>query len=285
VARARGEALRLLAVAGVDQFHALVALSDSGIATPADLAGRRIAVPRRLGQPVDFPRPLARYYVAEALSRAGLAERDVQLVDITSDEAFIGTGPAPPGASLYTARDNIRLHSAEVLALVRGQVDAIVLSGGHGRAVSALIGADPVIDLTNPDSGRWQPNHLRVLTVSTALLDTQLDLVTRYLATLLAASRWAATHPGLARRVIAAEEGLAEEWITQGYHPGLSARLGLALHDDDLAALDRRTAFFYDHGFLDSAIDIAEWVAPEPLSQAMQLLPTLPATPPESEQR
>jgi ABC-type nitrate/sulfonate/bicarbonate transport system substrate-binding protein len=283
VSLARGGDLRLLALAGVDQFHAVVALPESGIAAPADLAGRRVAIPRRPGQPVDFPRPLARYYLAEALGRAALTEDDVRLVDVTSDEAFIGDGAADRTASLYTARDNVRLHSAEVLALVRGQVDAIVLSGGHGRAISALIGAEPVIDLSNPDPGRWQPNHLRVLTASTAIIDTRPDLVVRYLATLLAAAGWAAAHPRAARRTVAAEEGLAEEWVDQGYHPALPAHLGLALDDADLAALQRRASFFYDHGFLDAVIDVADWIAPDLLQRAQQLLPTLPDTPPESE--
>jgi len=283
VSLARGGDLRLLALAGVDQFHAVVALSEGGIHTATDLMGRRVAIPRRPGQPVDFPRPLARYYLAEALGRAGLTEDDVRLVDVTSDESFIGTGAARRTASLYTARDNIRLHSAEVLALVRGQVDAIVLSGGHGRAVSALIGAEPVIDLSNPDPSRWQPNHLRILTASTVIVQTRPDLVVRYLATLLAAAGWAAAHPGAARRIVAAEEGLAEEWVDQGYHPALSAHLGLALDDADLAALQRRAAFFYDHGFLDTAVEVADWIAPDLLERAQQLLPPLPAPPPESE--
>jgi 2-polyprenyl-6-methoxyphenol hydroxylase-like FAD-dependent oxidoreductase/ABC-type nitrate/sulfonate/bicarbonate transport system substrate-binding protein len=283
VSLAHGARLRLLAVAGVDQFHAVVALPGSGIGGPADLAGRRIAIPRRPGQPVDFPRPLARYYLAEALSRAGLTEDDVRLIDIVSDESFIGTGAAHRTASLYTARDNIRLHSAEVLALIRGQVDAIVLSGGHGRAISALIGAEPVIELSNSHPSRWQPNHLRILTASSEIVQARPDLVTRYLATLLAAAGWAAAHPGAARRIVAAEEGLAEEWVAQGYHPSLPAHLGLGLKDADLTALDRRAAFFYDHGFLDAAIDLADWVSPEPLAQAQQLLSAGPAAPPESE--
>lgn len=283
VSLARGGDLRLLALAGVDQFHAVVALSEGGIHTAADLVGRRVAIPRRPGQPVDFPRPLARYYLAEALSRAGLTEADVQLVDVTSDESFVGTGPAHRTASLYTARDNVRLHSAEVLALVRGQVDAIVLSGGQGRAVSALIGAEPVIDLSNADPSRWHPNHLRVLTASTTIVRTNPDLVVRYLATLLAAAGWAAVHPGAARRIVAAEEGLAEEWVDQGYHPALPAHLGVALEDADLAALQRRAAFFYDHGFLDTPVEVAGWVAADLLEQARQLLPTLPTIPPESQ--
>jgi ABC-type nitrate/sulfonate/bicarbonate transport system substrate-binding protein len=274
-ARARSVELRLIALAGVDQFHAVVALPESGIRDAGGLAGRQVAVPRRLGQPVDFPRPLVRYYLAQALLAAGLNETDVRLVDIVSDEAFLTADTARPNASLYTAWDNTRLHSAEVVALVRGDVDAIVLSGGHGRAISALIGAHPVIDLTNTDPDRWRPNHLRVLTVSQALLDTRPDLVARYLATLLAAARWAATQPDDARRIVAAEEGLAEEWVSSGYHPQLSAHLGLGLDDADLVALQHRATYFYDNGFLDAPVDVQEWVDPQPLAAALDALPTI----------
>jgi ABC-type nitrate/sulfonate/bicarbonate transport system substrate-binding protein len=274
-ARARGVKLRLIALAGVDQFHAVVALPESGIRDASGLVGRRIAVPRRLGQPVDFPRPLVRYYLAQALLSAGLTEKDIRLVDIISKEAFLTADTAQPHASLYTAWDNIRLHSAEVVALVRGDVDAIVLSGGHGRAISALIGAHPVVDLTNADPNRWRPNHLRVLTVSQLLLDTRPDLVARYLATLLAAAQWGATEPDEARRVVAAEEGLAEEWVSSGYHPQLFAHLGLGLDDTDLQSLQHRATYFYDNGFLDNAVDVSDWLDPHPLAAALAALPTL----------
>ena len=131
--------------------------------------------------------------IETALAAAGCQGSDVTLVDVPWEEDFIGHAPGGSGASLYTARENVRLYTAEVLALVRGEVDAMYAAGPHALAIAALIDAVPLAGpATNGDRPGGPPSHLRILTVSTQLAQMRPDLVARYICGLLRASDWAA---------------------------------------------------------------------------------------------
>ncbi len=268
-ARARGASTTLLGLAWIDQFQGLIALADSGIDSPAAIRGRRIGLPRRIGQPIDFPRALQSYGIRAALESVGLDESDVRIVDIETDEPFITSGESSATGSLYTAWENIRLQTAEVLSLVRRDVDLIYTSGGHGREIAALIDAVPVVDLsTGRATDEWIGNHLRILTVSTELLRERRDLVVRYVATLLRAADWAAANDAEAWRVAAAEEGLADEWAKRGYHASLPQHLRPAVDEGLLSALSRRADFFFERGFIERQLDVEEWLDRGPLREA-----------------
>jgi ABC-type nitrate/sulfonate/bicarbonate transport system substrate-binding protein len=261
---ARGARTRLLAIGHEEGFRGLIVRADSDIVEPSDLRGKRIAIPDRTGQLVDFARAVNWRGVVECLHVAGLEESDVVLVNATWSEPFASEDTTSTDGSIYTARDKVRMQTAEVLALVRGDVDAIFTAGGYGLEVAALIDARVIVEQTQRHPwAKWKGNHLRVLTVSEELLVSRPDLVARYLATLQLAASWAGEHEREALRIIAAEVGLAEEWACLGYHPDTVRHLYLERSDQALEKLDEWAVFLAQRGFLARRIDVAEWLAPE----------------------
>ena len=255
---------RLIGLARVDQFQGLLALRGSSLADSGDLCGARIALPARLGQPIDFSRAVSWHGIETTIAAAGLTPRDVSLVDVPSREPFLSRTAGARGASLYTARENVRLYTAEVLALIRGQVDAIYAAGPHALATAALIDAVPV-------AASRSEAHLRILTVSAQLLEARPDLVHRYVGGLLRASRWAATHASETWRVIAAEVGVAEEWAKAAYADHLVRSLQPQISEDLLDVLQSRADFLHDRDFLPSRVDVRSWLDTDPLQHGLAL--------------
>ncbi|MGL4290709.1 MAG: aliphatic sulfonate ABC transporter substrate-binding protein [Phreatobacter sp.] len=89
VARVNGNPVRAVGVFSKPEWTALVTKPDSGIAKPADLRGRRVAVTRGTDPHI---------FLVRAIAAAGLTERDVKVVPLQ--------------------------HADGRLALVRGDVDA-----------------------------------------------------------------------------------------------------------------------------------------------------------------
>jgi ABC-type nitrate/sulfonate/bicarbonate transport system substrate-binding protein len=271
-ARSATGANRLIGLARVDQFQGLLALRGSKSADTGDLCGARIALPARPGQPIDFSRAVAWHGIETALAAIGLQEEDVTLVDVPWPEGFISDTAGSSGASLYTARENVRLYTAEVLALVRGEVDAIYAAGPHALAIAALIDAVPLTrPATKADPSSGSPSHLRALTVSTLLAQSRPDLVARYIRGLLQASDWAAAHASSTWRVIAAEVGVAEEWAQAGYASQMVSGLHPQITEDLLETLQSRRDFLYGRGFIPHPVSVREWLDPEPLQRALDL--------------
>src|SRR6185436_19862658 len=100
---------------------------------------------------------------------------------------------ASHSGSLFGAFTNRRLQSAEVLALLRGEVDAIYVAGGRGPDLEAFFGVQRVFDLQAQEDRALKINNITpaALTVSGALLDERPDLLARYVASTLRAARWA----------------------------------------------------------------------------------------------
>ncbi len=260
----------LIGLARVNQFQGLVALRGSRLAESGDLRGARIALPARPGRHIDFSRAVSWHGIQTALAAAGCQGADVTLVDVPWDEDFISHEAGSSGASLYTARENVRLYTAEVLALVRGEVDAMYAAGPHALATAALIDAVPLAgSATNGDQHGSSPSHLRILTVSTQLAQARPDLVARYIYGLVRASAWAAARASSAWRIIAAEVGVAEEWAQAAYTRQTVADLRPQIADDLLDTLQNRSDFLYERGFIPRPVDVREWLDPGPLRNAL----------------
>lgn len=243
-ARARGAPTRLVALAWGRQYQAVLARPGSGITTPADLAGRTVGVPCSPGRQVDVPAAAALRGFERALHTAGLGLADVRVLTIPDcSEEITATG--------LTADD----HRSVAAALATGTVDAIWVRGQAGEAVRDALGAVEVAALgDHPDpfvrAGDGTPI---LITVHADLLEERPDLVIRYLAVLLRATRRCG------------ETGRALE-------PGLDG--------DRLAVLAEQSAFLELHGFIDGHVDLGTWADPRPLQCAGELAadprPTIP---------
>jgi ABC-type nitrate/sulfonate/bicarbonate transport system substrate-binding protein len=272
--RSRGSDVRLIGLSWAEQYQAILTLPGSGIHGPDDLKGRRLALARRLNDQIDFWRATSLRGYDSTLRHVGLSLDDVELVDLPVSEPFLRADANSHSGSLFGAYTNRRLQSAEVLALIRGEVDAIYIAGGRGPDLEALVGAEVVFDIAASPDPKLKINNITpaALTVSGTLLDERPDLVARYLASTLRAARWAAENPVQTRRIIAHEVGIAEDFVLPGYPREIHANLEPTLGEDLVEAIESQQRFLLEHGFIDDAFDVREWLDEGPLHAAHELL-------------
>jgi ABC-type nitrate/sulfonate/bicarbonate transport system substrate-binding protein len=276
VALDRGADLRVVALSWTDVSLPMLALPESGIACAADLRGRRIAVPRRPGEPLDCWRPAVLGGIERILAGAGLRLGDVRLVDIPVHRSFVSGARATPDetASLWGSGFVTALQREEVAALVRGEVDAIFSEGGMAVAIASLTGARAIADLAD----RGDPAERvglplpSVVSVSGALADERPDLVARWLACVIEAADWAARHPVAIRRVLAQELGIAEDQVAPALSADAHRQLGIGLGPALLAALSDQADLLLRHGFIRRPLRLADAVDPAPLERARAIV-------------
>jgi len=144
-----------------------------------------------------------------------------------------------------------------------GRVDAIFAEGANRPITEAFAGATAVVEAG--ETAHTDPrlsSNLRPLTLSVTgdLLRADPSIVEAILDETTSAAAWAQSQADAARRIIAAEVGVAEELLDRAFAPGLAAELDVSLDPDRLVLLEHQIAFLYDQGFLDRAVDVAEVV-------------------------
>ncbi|MBB4663257.1 ABC transporter substrate-binding protein [Conexibacter arvalis] len=242
--RSAGRPTRLVGLSWIDGYQGVLALPDAGIGEPAQLHGRRLALPRR--EPDRAGPDVARAAACRGFDAA------TGLACLFADEYELTDVAVAPGEAPY---------AAETAALLRGEVDAIYVAGTAGRAVAERIGAVEVVDLgAHLDPAvRVNATTPRAITVDEKLLRHDPEWAVELLAALLRAGEWAERQP----RAIADAYGAGG--IEQQFHVDLSAH--------KLAALEAQHGFLRHHGFLaDGEVDIVAWVDPAPLAAARELV-------------
>jgi ABC-type nitrate/sulfonate/bicarbonate transport system substrate-binding protein len=267
--QARGGGTRLIATGWVDEYQAIIALPESGIRAVADLRGRRLGLPKRLNDTIDYWRAMCLRAYLQALALAGIGVNEVEFVDLPIAERYIASGGAGRDASLWSGAFRARRQQADAFGLIRGTVDAIFTAGAPGAQLTAFLGALDVIDLgRHPDPAVRVNNQVPIaLTVSAALIENRPDLVDRYLRVLVRAADWAAAHKSAAIRTIANDVGAPEEWVAAAYGREVHTKLTPRLSEDRLAALEAQKAFLVRHRFIERDFDLRAWVDPAPLGR------------------
>lgn len=265
-ARSVGADTRLIATGWVDEYQAIIARPDSGIGTVKDLGGRRLGLPRRMNDRVDYWRAMCLRGFLSALSTEGMSGADVAFVELPVAERYIGDEAGGRTQTLWSGGPRARRQQAEAFALIRGKVDAIYTAGAPGAQLAAFLGAHEVIELgRHPDRALRVNNQAPiVLTVSGGLLEARPDLVERYLRQLVAAAEWAAGHRTDTLRIVANDVGASEEWVDAAYGADFHTMLKPCLTDERLAALRVQMNFLAEHGFIPSDFDLDAWTDSRP---------------------
>lgn len=276
VALSQGGDLRIIGISWHDAYKPILALPGSGIASIADLKGRRISLPRRRNDPIDFWRGAVLRGFSVALESAGLSLGDVELVDVATDRAFVDDAAEAPrqAGSLWDARYMLGHQREEAFALIRGEVDVIYSQGAMAVILEAFLGAVTVLDNGSLPERRQQVNNdgPLILTVSGGLLRERPDLVHRLLAQVLSAGDWAIRHERETKRIIAAEVGIAEELVDRAFSPKLHQQLAVDLSPGQRVALRSQHDHLLANGFLAGPLDLDEVIDAAPLAAARALL-------------
>lgn len=273
-ARAQGEPTKLIGLTWIEESQLILARPDTGIATAADLKGKRLALPSWN----DNPRPthvrgtsigrgmtLAGY--KGALASAGLTLDDVELVETPDRRRAVGGG----ARDADPARDRGVGGLWPFQALLDGTVDAIYVKGAAALDQAREHGLTIAVDLDKLADPRFRVNNgtPRPITVHQDLLDNHFDLVVRFLAVTLRAADHIAEQPQRLREILEFETAGSAEAVSQAYatlHEGLRP----TLDPDRLALFDLQKKFLFTHGFLDADFALADWIDPRPLEAALR---------------
>lgn len=279
IARSRGADLKVVGLTVIDTVQAAYVLPGSEIATAADLKGRRLGVPHRVGDPLDFWQASVLRGYTRVLSSAGLTLDDVELVEIPVNRTWIESAAATNSSTSADDADAAPLWDAigtwshqreELLALANGVVDAIYSDGTLAPVLEAVLGAR-AIQAPAPAAGEPLPANGCVplaLTCSGALIDECPDVVELVLEHVVAAAERAASDDA-ARGLVAAETGLPEQLLSLGYTPAVHHQLGIDLTPQALDALASQIDFLGRNGFLAEPYALDDVVAREPLQRVL----------------
>ncbi|MGE0800258.1 MAG: ABC transporter substrate-binding protein [Lautropia sp.] len=269
-ARSRGVDTAVIALSWVDEYQAILALPESGIRTIKDLRGRRLGVPVRVNDRIDFFRAMSMRGYLTALDLGGIARSDVEFVELPITERYIGAEQGDRRGTLWSGAQRSRRQQAEMFALIRGDIDAFVTSGGMGAYLAAMLGAHEVLEFgSHPDSDVRISNQApATLTVDRWLLEHAPQLAVRFLKQVMLGADWAVDHPAQARRIVGRETGVLEDWVERAYGARFHTRMALSLDDRSIRALVKQKDFLLENGFIAADFDVAEWIRPEALAQA-----------------
>jgi ABC-type nitrate/sulfonate/bicarbonate transport system substrate-binding protein len=272
-ARSEGKDTVLLGLHWIPQYQAILTLPESGITKIHQLKGRRLALPRRVNDAIDFWRATALQGYQNALRLDGLELSDVELVDLPIEASYVDSD-VEITESLTAAPRLSKYQTREMTALLRGEVDAMFGYSVWGASIRSQISATEIVNLSRHPSLKTQVNNgaPETLTVSGALLREHPELVERYVAQLVRAAAWASENEDSARRAIAIETGAAEYWLDEGCQPDVAHRLAFSLDEPLVEALEMRKNFLLEFGFFEHDFNIRAWMDPRPLQNALKSL-------------
>lgn len=229
-------------IAGIsiqDRRDYILVLPDSKWCKLEDLRGAVIGVPYAQETFDELWRAAAMHDLESALYGAGIARNDVSLKDLGTD-----TGKAA---------DRGAVTRRVMEALLRGEADAVLVSGISGFALQNWLGARP-LEGFHRGADQWEgflsAAKVQVLTIPAGLSAEQQAAADRVLAHAIAASQWAIGHRAEANRLIAREMGIPETAVEVAYSANLHAQLDLEPTTEKLEALERYKQFLFSRRFL-----------------------------------
>lgn len=272
-ARARGRDTRVLGLSWADETQLILTTPESGITTVKELKGRRFGLPNWKQVEIDFSRAQAIRGLENALRLDGLEVADVELVDQDiethySDEQAVNTG----GTLNWQGRagGRARANNLELIALLRGEVDAIFLKGVHGAQAASQFGLTTLIDTgIHPDPlVRANNGTPRTLAVDGHLVDNHFDAAVTIVEQVLRAEAWAQDHASDVRRYLARETNSSEYWVSVAYGEDAQTRLKTDLSEQNVTGIQDFTNFLHRWGFIPETFDVRDWIDARPLEAA-----------------
>ena len=265
-AKAQGANTRLVGLTWIDEWQTILVRPDSGISSPADLRGKRLALPafkpqdiaeNRRGRSIARGMSLAGY--KGALASAGLGLEEVTLVEV--------------GGGSNGGQENLGRLWDGILELKEGKVDAVYVKGAAAAEAAREHGVIVGIDLDKLPEKRFRVNNgtPRPITVHQSLIDEHFDLLARFLAQTLSAAHWAKTHLAEVKTILQGETRAGDAGVTEAYRDNFHLHLAPDLSSERVALFRQQKNFQLIHGFLDRDFDYDAWIDYRPLEEAQRL--------------
>ncbi|MDP5278264.1 ABC transporter substrate-binding protein [Sphingomonas sp. DG1-23] len=272
-ARALGRDTRVIGLSWADETQLILASPESRIQSVRDLKGRRFGLPNWKNVEIDFSRAQAIRGLENALSLEGLSVTDVELVDQDVETHYSdGSAENLNGTLAWGGRSTsrARANNLELIALLRGEVDAIFLKGAHGAQVANQFGLTVVIDTGVHPEPLIRANNgtPRTLAVDGHLLDNHFDAAVTIVEQVLRAEAWAQDNPSEVRRYLARETNASEYWVSIAYGSDAQTRLKTDLAEQSIVAVQDFTDFLHRWNFIPASFDVRDWIDARPLEAA-----------------
>ncbi|CAH2599938.1 Dibenzothiophene desulfurization enzyme B [Rhodovastum atsumiense] len=260
---------KLLALTAAHDGGQILVRTDSDIRRVADLAGRRIGLPRSLNErKVDWWRATAERGIELALAVSGLTRSQVEIRDIAWPDD-VAPAPARRPSELWGRHDRDALaQNVEVGALFAGEVDAVFAAHGRSTLLERTGRVRVIEDLArHPDWTLQIANSPYALTVSAELAAEAPDIVVAFLRAAVRAGRWINANRSAAAEILARvtylpdAAGTAAAIAHTDFVPDLSPR--------NLAAIGIQKQFLRTHGYVHGDFDIAGWADDRFLAEAL----------------
>lgn len=267
--RSRGRQTRLIGLTRTDEFQAVITLPESGINSGEDLRGRRIGLPKRPDEVIDFQRATSLKGIVSALTISGLSTSEIELVDVGASEPVLLD---PTDQRLHGLKRRFP-YGEEIRALHRGEIDAFFVKGAEGVTVANLLGAQVVVSTGfHPDPKiRINNGTPRPLTVDATFADERPDLVVELVSIVQRVSQWANENPADAVRFIAREIGVSEDAVLAANGPNVHRQLVLDLDPAEVEAISHFKDFLLEWKFIPADFDVHDWLDPRPLAASHPL--------------
>jgi len=271
-AKAQGAPTRLVGLTWIDEAQAILVRPDSAIRSPAQLKGKRLALPayrtadlaeNRRGRSIARGMSLAGY--KGVLASAGLTLDDIHLVEVSSERPTAGN-----------ARENLGSLWGGLEPLIKGEVDAIYVKGASSVDAARQHGAVVGIDIDKLPERRFRVNNgtPRPITVHEDLIENHFDLLVRFLYQTLRAAEWAKTNLAGVHEILQGEARASSEGVAAAYRDGFHLTLAPDLSSERVELFRQQKNFQLTYGILDRDFDFDAWIDHRPLEEARRRLET-----------
>lgn len=271
-AKAKGLDTRVIGLTWTDEYQALVALPQAGIAQVKDLRGRRIGLPQH-DIAIDHSRASALRGFCAILESEGLSLKDVEIIDLPDHEipTQVRDGQV---VSTGTGRRGRYCYSSEIHALSQGLVDAVYVKDMRGAQASHLLGAQVIANISSHPDPYVRVNSCtpRPLIVNQWLLDNYPHLVDCLLQQTHRAGEWAKQHPEETLRLLSREIGWSESWVNYAYGKNIHNNMQLDLRQENITRLGQYKDFLLKHQFITQDFSLEQWIDHEPMKRLAKQL-------------
>ncbi|MGQ2386738.1 ABC transporter substrate-binding protein [Acinetobacter ursingii] len=263
-AYASGQKTKVIGLSWADEVQLLLTRYDSNIKTVADLKDKRFGPPLNQDALIDFSRAQAIRGLENALKTVDLDVSDLELVDCLRADILTAQQQQPEenDSSFYGNRNKINA-SAEIVALIKGDVDAIFLKGAHAAQIAHDFALHTIIDIgSHPDPTLRSNNGTpRTLTVDEDFLNQYPEQAQSIVDAVLQAEQWAHAHADETHRYLAKECNSSEQWVHTAYGTDAHLKLNTNFDEISIVALQDLSDFLYRWNFIPAQINVREWLA------------------------
>ena len=270
-ARSVGRETRAIGLSWADEVQLILTLPTSGIKSPKDLKGRKFGLPKWVNVQIDFVRAQALRGLENALKLDGLSVSDVETVDYVINAGYSDAPAKSVAGTNVFSGSRSGAHHAELVGLLRGEVDAIFLKGASAAQIANDFGLLTVIDTgSHPDPLiRANNGTPRTLTVDLNLIENHFDAAVRIVEQTLRAEEWARSHPDETRRFLARETNSSEYWVTVAYGQNAHERLRTDFAQQSIDGLQDFIDFLHRWQFIPNHFKATDWIDQRPLQEVL----------------